>query len=210
MSPEQIEQIIRKVINDGIQFPWWLYLLAVIATIVSGFLGAYFQRKGENLATKEDFESLLEQVKKTTTATENIKIDLAKGNWLHQRRWYLKEKYYSGLLAALYKLKYSLSDRLDHYMEPGSEYRDGQINESSHYKNQIKIGFEALQEMQKLHGPAEMVVSDRAIQALNKFYSADWHARNFSVCNKEYLDEAYASAEKTHKAVLEEGRSELR
>ena len=210
MSPEKIELIIRKAINEGMLFPWWSYLLVVIATFVGGFLGAYFKRKGENLATKEDYESLLEQVKKTTSATESIKLNLAQGNWLHQQSWYLKEKYYTGLLESLYKLKLSLSTRLDHYMEPGSLYRDDQIIESHHYKEQANIGLEALQQLQQLHGPAEMVVSDRAIQALKEFDSENWHAGNFSACNSVYLDTVYASVEKTHKIVLEEARSDLK
>lgn len=210
MSPEKIEQLIRKIISEGLLFPWWSYLLVVIATFAGGFLGAYFKRKGENLATKQDYESLLNQVKKTTSATESIKINLSKGNWLHQQSWYLKEKYYTGLLESLYLLKLSLSARLDHYMEPDSQYSDDQINESPHYKKQIDIGSEALQQLQRLHGPAEMVVSKRAIQALNEFYGASWHANNFSACNNEYLTEVTASVEKTHKVVLEEARSDLR
>ncbi len=210
MSPDEIEQIIQRIIRDGVLFPWWLYVLAIIALFIGGFFGAYIKRKGENLATREDYESLLEQVKKTTAATESIKIDLAKGSWLHQQGWHLKEKYYSGLLEALYRLKVSLSARLDHYMEPGSEYHDEQVNESAHYKSQSQIGLEALQKIQQLHGPAEMVVSDRAIEALNKFYSADWHASNFSACNQEYLEEAYDSVNEAHKVILEEARLELR
>lgn len=209
MSPEKIEEIIRKVISEGMLFPWWSYLLVIIVTFAGGFFGAYSKRKGENLATKEDYESLLEQVKKTTSETENIKINLAQGNWLHQQSWSLKEKYYTGLLEALYNLKLSLSARLDHYMEPDSQYRDEQINKSLHYKEQINIGTEALQKLHQLHGPSEMVVSDKTIQALKDFYSADWHASNFSACNKEYLDDVYASVEKAHKTVLEEARSDL-
>ena len=209
MSPEKIEEIIRRAISEGMLFPWWSYFLVVIATFVGGFLGAYFKRKGENLATKEDYKSLLEQVKKTTSETESIKINLAQGNWLHQQSWYLKEKYYTGLLEALYNLKLSLSARLDHYIEPDSQYRDAQINENPHFTKQINIGVEALQKLQQLLGPAEMVVSDRTIQALKDFYSTDWHASNFSACNKEYLDDVYASVEEAHKTVLEEARLEL-
>ena len=209
MSPEKIEQIIREAINGAILLPWWATILVVVFTFAGGFLGAYLKRKGENLATKEDYDSLLKQVKQTTSATESIKVDLAKGNWLHQQSWYLKEKYYSGILEALYLLKLSLSARLDHYMEPGSQYRDNEIDESLHFKEQANIGFEALKKLQLLHGPAEMVISIQATKALKEFYSAHWHADNFSACNNEFLDAAYVSVEKTHKAVLEEARSEL-
>ncbi len=61
-----------------------------------------------------------------------------------------------------------------------------------------------------MHGSAEMVISGRAIEALEKFYSVDWNVGNFSACNKEYLEEVYASAEDTYKVIPEEARLGLR
>ena len=190
--------------------PWWSYLIALIFPFIGGYLVAYAKKKGEGLATKEDFYSLLEQVKATTVATEEIKTEMAKGSWLHQQEWHLKEKYYSGVLDALYRFKQSLSARLDHYMEPGSEHHDASINQSERFKRQGKLGSEALQDLQRLHGPAEIVISARAIEALDKFYSADWHASNFSACNEEYLSDVYHSVKEAHSVVLEEARGELR
>ena len=210
MRPEEIESIIQRAISEGLQFPWWLYIVAVVAPFVGAYFGTYFKKKAENLATKEDYESLLVQLKKTTAETEGIKVELAKGTWLHQQRWNLKEKYYSGLLDALYTLKLSFSVRLDRYIEQGSEYRDNEIMKSEYFKSQLKIGTEALDRIQQLHGPAQMVISKRAIEALERFYSSDWNASNFSACNKEYLDEVYESVEEAHKIMLEEARSELR
>ena len=137
-------------------------------------------------------------------------MELAKGSWLHQQSWYLKEKYYSGLLENLYKLRLSISDRLDYYMVPGSEYHDEQVNKSEHYKKQTEIGIESLQNIQRLHGPAEMVITKKAIEALMQFYSADWHAGNFSACNKEYLDDAHQSVNDVYQTVLQEAQSELK
>lgn len=185
-------------------------MIALTVPFIGGFLGAYAKKKGESLATKEDFDSLLEQLKKTTATTEGIKADMAKGSWLHQQEWHLKEKYYSGVLDALYRFKQSLSARLDHYIEPGSEHHDATINESEHFKRQGRLGSEALQDLQRLHGPAEIVISARAIEALEKFYSADWHASNFSACNEEYLGDVYRSADDAHRIILGEARSELR
>lgn len=210
MTPAELENIIQRVLSEGGQFTWWVYFGILIASIAGGFFGTYIKKKAENLATKEDYEALLAQVKKTTEETEGIKIELAKGSWLHQQSWLLKEKYYSGLLESLYNLKLSLSARLDHYMEPGSEYRDNEIIESDHFKKQSRIGIEALNKIHILHGPAEMVISTRAIEALNDFYGVDWNAWNFSACNKEYLDEVHASVEETYKVIIEEARLELR
>jgi len=210
LSPEDIELVVSRAIKDGFEFPWWLYLSAILTTFVGGFLGAYIKRKGEDKAANENYDSLLRQIKKTTAETESIKLELAKGSWLHQQSWHLKEKYYSGLLEAMYKLRHSVSVRLDYYMESGSEHDDARINESDHYRKLAKNGAEAIQKIQELNGPAEMVISNRSIDALNRFYSADWHAENFSICNKEYLTKVFTSVDEAYRLILEEAQIALK
>ncbi|WP_442497664.1 hypothetical protein [Methylobacter sp. sgz302048] len=186
-----------------------LFVVAYLIVHFKSYFKSYLKKKAENLATKEDYESILAQLKKTTAETEGIKVELAKGNWLHQQSWNLKEKYYSSLLEALYNLEMSLSVRLDCYMYPGSEQRDEEIGKSEYYINQSKIGYEALKKIQQLHGPAEIVISERAVEALKALYISNWEADNFSSCNKEYLDKVYESVEEARKIILEEARSEL-
>ncbi len=209
MSPEEIELLVLRAIDEGLAFPWWLYLSVLFLTFVGGFLGAYLKRKGENFATKEDFDSLLNQVKETTIATESIKVDLAKGSWLHQQSWHLKEKYYSGLLEELYKLRESLSARLDCYMEPGSEHHDAEINNTDHYKRQARVGLNSIQRVRELYGPAGMVISSQSVKALDNFNNANWHAGNFSACSKDYLDDVYSSVDETYRVILAQARLEL-
>lgn len=210
MNPEEIATIAGRAATDVGGFPWWAYLLALVLPLLGGFLGAYAKKKGEAFATKEDFDALLNQVKATTIATESVKVELATGGWVHQQEWHLKEKYYSGLLDALYRLKQSVAARLDHYMEPGSEYRDQEVGQSEHFKRQLVLSGNAFDDLHRLHGPAEMVLSVRAVAVLEKFYGAEWNAENFSVCNKEYLDEVYEAVKEAHRVVLEEARAELR
>jgi hypothetical protein len=50
-----------------------LLVLAVLVGLISAYLASYVKKKGENLATKEDFHELLRQLKLTTQATEQIK-----------------------------------------------------------------------------------------------------------------------------------------
>lgn len=55
-------------------FRMFLDLLIVITIAgVSLYLKSYLTKKGENLATKEDFDELQRQLKESTTATEQIK-----------------------------------------------------------------------------------------------------------------------------------------
>jgi hypothetical protein len=73
MNPKEIEEIISRVLQDGITFKWWSYFIFAIVVVASTFIAAYLRRKGENFATKEDFDELLKQVRKTTEETEKIK-----------------------------------------------------------------------------------------------------------------------------------------
>ncbi|WP_139056982.1 hypothetical protein [Halopseudomonas pachastrellae] len=61
-----------------------VFTITTISAFVGGTLGAlatsYLKKKGENLATKEDFDELLRQLKMTTHETESIKIELTRSN----------------------------------------------------------------------------------------------------------------------------------
>src|SRR5208282_4811332 len=63
-------------------------------TLVSGgvglYLGAYLKKKGENLATHEDVDKLVEQVRAVTTTTKEIEAKVSGEAWNRQRRWELK------------------------------------------------------------------------------------------------------------------------
>jgi hypothetical protein len=52
---------------------WGIPVLSFVFAGAGAYLGSYLKRKGENLATKEDFDELLRQLKLTTEATEQIK-----------------------------------------------------------------------------------------------------------------------------------------
>jgi hypothetical protein len=65
-----------KAILDLHKLQWVtvvLLMLAVLLNVTAASLASYAKRKGENLATKEDFDELLRQVKLTTETTEQIK-----------------------------------------------------------------------------------------------------------------------------------------
>jgi hypothetical protein len=64
-------------------------LNVVIAALVSSLtaLGvSYFRTRGQNLATKHDFEDLQEQLSATTKLVETIKSDVGQRDWA-QREW---------------------------------------------------------------------------------------------------------------------------
>ncbi len=78
MTPADLEAVIRQAIREGVAFQWWMYLLVFLFTAFGSYIGAYVKKRGENFATKSDFEALLDQTRRTAAATELIKADITK------------------------------------------------------------------------------------------------------------------------------------
>jgi hypothetical protein len=65
-------------------------LLAAIASGFGGYFGAYLRKRGENLATKEDFRDLKEQTAELTRTTKEIETKIDDQIWRRQRQWELR------------------------------------------------------------------------------------------------------------------------
>jgi hypothetical protein len=88
MDQETIQQIAVQVVA---QLP--LALLMVINVIIAALVSAltalgvsYFRTRGQNLATKHDFEELKKQLKANTEIVETIKSEVSQRDWA-QREW---------------------------------------------------------------------------------------------------------------------------
>jgi hypothetical protein len=67
----------------------WL-AVTLIGAFFGSFLAGYLKKKGENLATHEDIQRLVEQVQAVTTATQEIESKISGELWDRQKRWELK------------------------------------------------------------------------------------------------------------------------
>jgi hypothetical protein len=88
MDKDTIQQIAAQVVA---QLPLGLLMIVnvVIAALVSALtaLGvSYFRTRGQNLATKHDFEELQKQLKANTELVEAIKSEVSQRDWT-QREW---------------------------------------------------------------------------------------------------------------------------
>ena len=63
---EQIEQL-KKLVENSNQADSWYFIVIIVGSIVGAFLGSFFKKKGENLATKSDIDKITDKV-------ENIKL----------------------------------------------------------------------------------------------------------------------------------------
>lgn len=67
-------------------------VVTVVASFVGSFIGSYLKKKGENLATHEDLDKLVEQVRAVTTTTKEIEAKISTDVWDRQKRWEMKRE----------------------------------------------------------------------------------------------------------------------
>lgn len=81
MPEELIKRIAEEIVTNAVFKNSFFYLTLISVSIVSGaisaFCAAYLKKRGENLATKEDFDNLLLQLKISTNASESIKVKIS-------------------------------------------------------------------------------------------------------------------------------------
>lgn len=70
MTPEELRAALNAIITDKIVFSWWQVLAIALLAGGGAYAGAYFKKRGENLATKADLQDL-------TSKVESIKTEYA-------------------------------------------------------------------------------------------------------------------------------------
>lgn len=78
-------QIAKEVVDQHILLSWKFYLLLLVVNLVSfvaaSFLHGHFSKRGENFATKADFEDILQQLRLSTTLTAQINSVVSREDW---------------------------------------------------------------------------------------------------------------------------------
>ncbi len=69
---------------------WVLLALGIVVGAFGGYLKAYLSQKGQNLATHEDINKLVDQVRAVTTTAKQIEAKISDDVWDRQKRWELK------------------------------------------------------------------------------------------------------------------------
>ncbi len=82
MDKDLIKTVAQEIINESIINNYQMYLLIIaislLSAIVSSFITSYFKKRGENLATKADFDDIVSQLKLTTKASEEVKAEISR------------------------------------------------------------------------------------------------------------------------------------
>lgn len=209
MTAQEFELAIRNALSSPADAPWLGYMAIIVLAFAGGYLGSFIKKRGELVATRKEFDTLLAQTRKTTEDTEKIKQELAGLNWLRQQQWQSRLKHYETLLENLFKLKITLEERAGYFREPGSERRDDHIR-TRHFEDQTHLGSEAFEKVQRLTGSAAIGISDKATEALVNLGREHRDIMDRSVNLAEYLVAFQAAVSATYDCVLAEARSQLR
>jgi hypothetical protein len=80
-----VSEITNQILKEEILLNWRLWILMFIIWLISiaanNFISKYLEKRGEALATKADFNKLLEMLEKQTEATERIKSTISHEEW---------------------------------------------------------------------------------------------------------------------------------
>src|ERR1035438_6693398 len=80
-------------------------LTTLVRAFVGSYLASYLKKKGENLATHEDIDKLVDQVRAVTTATKEIEERIESSAWSRQRHWEMKRDALFASVQALDRTK---------------------------------------------------------------------------------------------------------
>lgn len=71
MSPEEIKEIIGKIIDNKIEYYWIYLVLSAIVTSAIVLLFQYFNEKGKNYATKQDIADITRKIEEVKAEVQN-------------------------------------------------------------------------------------------------------------------------------------------
>jgi hypothetical protein len=80
-------------------------LTTVASAFVGSYVASYLKKRGENLATHEDIDKLVDQVRAVTTATKEIEAKIESSVWSKQRHWEMKRDALFASVQALDRTK---------------------------------------------------------------------------------------------------------
>jgi hypothetical protein len=78
--------------------------LSLVGGWAGAYIGAYLKKKGENLATHEDIDKLVDQVGAVTKTTKEIEAKISSDVWTQQKRWEMKREVLFGAAKVIVEL----------------------------------------------------------------------------------------------------------
>ncbi|WP_367866966.1 hypothetical protein [Pedobacter sp. WC2423] len=126
-----------------------------------------------------------------------------------QARWSEREKFYYDILKNLGIWKDSLSDRLDYYQQPGSEY-DTEHENKPYFLARSEQGRNAYQNIREQVNIGRIFLSDKSIADLEDLIGEYWVIREHrAVSTLDYLQLTSDIVRKTYSSILQDAKRDL-
>lgn len=190
MSAEETQRLLDLLSRGELGLSWTAYAIVGLVSLVGAFLGAYFKRRGENYATKQDLRDL-------TTIAEGIRANIANESWQNQRFWEEKKIIYLDLIRGINRI----ADALWEHLLNGFDQRTHQQVQSPGRQASVKSLLESLDRYLQYTGVAFVFLSADAHEAMSGLAAksknhhdrlvADNDAYAYYSDLKKAVDEAY-------------------
>ena len=112
MEIANIRKLLEEYMTNGVRLDLWSYVILAVVTIIAGFTGAYMKKRGENYATKQDFDEILKRVKETTKVTEEVKTEINRSSKELELKLERRSDFEQQILLERYKLVCEFTQRL--------------------------------------------------------------------------------------------------
>jgi hypothetical protein len=157
---------------------------------------AYEEERAKRIATKDDIESVVEQVKRVTEATETTKAEITGGLWERQWQFAQKRDVYVRLIDALELMR----------IEGGKLKRSGDEKKEAEAQ---RAGLEAIEEFRRARVLAELLLARETVVATHQIVR---FVRPFFLATSSESRErsrAMQVIDKARKRIAEIGRADL-
>lgn len=109
MDTIALREIAKVIAEEQFLLHWPLYVLFLALSAVIGFaasfVGGYAKKRGENFATKADFEGLLSQLKLTTAVAEEVKAQVSHADWVSRESKIIRRSKLEELVHAIHEVQ---------------------------------------------------------------------------------------------------------
>jgi hypothetical protein len=126
-------------------------LIGILVLYFRSYTSSYAAKKGENLATHEDIQKLVDQVKAVTRTQEEIKASISEDLWSRQKRWELKKEAAFRMMECIGSLQGAVKRMMGSYVE----FPPGEISSEEFrvFKAEARSDFQAnLKEFNRMVG----------------------------------------------------------
>ncbi|WP_137896890.1 hypothetical protein [Ramlibacter sp. 2FC] len=109
MNDQLIREIAEQILREQLLQNWRLYALlsaiGLLSTLVGNWLSPYFRKRAETFATKADLQEVLNQVRATTHATEQVRVAISHADWVSKEWKTTRRQKLEELMNTVYSLE---------------------------------------------------------------------------------------------------------